>query len=72
MAYTAILCDALMMHTKVIGFRWDLGDASRLDKPGQTFQSDPGFGGLLQLRKRHSPQALVVYTATLGDAKRQS
>ena len=47
------------MHTKVIGFRWDLGAASRLD-----------FGGLLLLMEWHSP--VVAYEATVGDIKRRS
>ena len=60
------------MHTKVIGFRWDLGDASCLAKPGTASQSYPGFGGLLPMAERHSPKLLVAYTATLSDAKQQS
>ena len=59
------------MHTKVIGFRWDLGDASCLAKPGTTPQSSPGFGGLLPMVERHSSMLLVAYTATLSDAKQQ-
>ena len=47
------------MHTKVIGFRWDLGDASRVE-----------FGGLLLLMKWHSP--VVACEATVGDIKRRS
>ena len=42
------------MHTKVIGFRWDLGDASLLN-----------FGGLLLLMEWHSP--VVACAATVGD-----
>ena len=68
-AYTATLRDAFKMHTKVIGFRWDLGDASCSAEPGTTPQSSPGFGGLLPMVERHSPKLLVAYTATLSGAK---
>jgi hypothetical protein len=58
-------------HTKVIGFRWDLGDASCLAKPGTAPQSYPGFGGLLPMAERHSLKLLVAYTATQSDAEQQ-
>ena len=54
MAYTVALSDALKMHTKVIGFRWDLGGASRLD-----------FGGLLPMVEWHS--SVVACEAAVGD-----